>query len=318
MDKTKRALVFGGLAAAGFAYWKRDKLPSIDEILDYGDDKRSSAATGARGLQYIVLDANTGRVVLERNANEQREPASLTKLMTLALVFEAMRDPNTSFNLNSRVTIPEYINRVGRGIAVFDKLKAGQKFRARDLMIGAGSRSDAYSTLALALHLGSDTVYKWGGSESDKANRFIRLMNQKAAELGMNDTNFAVMTGLPNRRNKSTPHDIALLIAYIQKNFPRSAEIALGQPKFNIRNVSGAGTHTSRLLKARPSQIKFAKTGWTNAAGYCLGVLANQSGRELIGVVFGARDRPHRNAVMKQILSDAGQKLGRKAELKPD
>ena len=256
-------------------------------------------------LQYIVIDADTGVTLLGRHAHKKQEPASLTKLMTLALVFEAMTNKDTKFNLSSLVTIPEYINRVGAGIAVFEGLKPGERYKARDLLIGAGSRSDSYSTLALAIHLGSSDVYNWDGNEAKKAEKFKRLMNQKADEIGMRDTNFAVITGLPNRKNISNPHDMALLMKYIKDTYPRAAEIALGQAKFNISAISKSSDHTSRLLKARPNEIEFAKTGWTNRAGYNLAVFAEKSGRNLIAIVMGADGRNHRNSVMKNILSQA-------------
>lgn len=281
------------------------------------DDKATTKKTEKEKLQYIVVDADTGTILVEHNAKRIQEPASLTKLMSLTLVFEAMTSKDTHFNMNSMVTIPDYINRVGPGIAVFEEIKAGKSYKAKDLLIGAGSRSDAYSTLALAIHLGSKDVYNWGGTEEEKAEKFLALMNKKAADIGMNDTNFAVITGLPNRKNVSTAYDMALLIKYIRENYPKAAEIALGKAHFDISSISKSSNHTSRLLKERPNEIEFAKTGYTNRAGYNLAVLAKSSGKNLIGIVMGADGRNHRNAVMKQILKQAVS-LKKQAALTPN
>jgi len=269
-----------------------------------GASAMPSKAVADSPLRYIVFNPETRETVLGRNIHQRRHMASLTKLMSMALVFEAMADRDTNFNLNSEVEIPNIINRIGRDIATFT-VSAGQSFRAEDLMIGACSRSDAYSTLALAVHLGHDNVYGWDGSVADKMFRFIQLMNEKAVEIGMENTNFEVTTGLPYRNHYSTPYDMALLMDYLQRRFSNTVEIACGQDEFNIQPLSNAFEHTSRLLRARPERVLWGKTGWTNAAGYCLGVMYERDNKPLISVVMGADGRGHRNSVTIDILTQA-------------
>lgn len=295
--------LFAGAGAGAIAYKFWPEQPEPERFAP--TKSLNPVIRPARGLQYIVTNAQTGDIILEQNANVRRQPASLTKVMALALVYEALSDPNTNFHLDTEVPIPEYINRVGRGIAVFENLRGQESAKARDLLIGAGSRSDAYSTLALALHLGAPEVYDWGANEDIRANSFLALMNQKAQEIGMHNSNFSVMTGLPNPDNISTPHDISILMRYVRDNFPNSAELSLGQPTFDISDISASTTHSSRLLRSRPREILFAKTGWTNAAGFCLSVLSERNRQQYIGTVFGAQDRAHRNEVMINILDQA-------------
>lgn len=302
-----RRFVIGGLfgtAVAGAGAWHfRPRQTYAPEI------SQRPQIRPARGLQYVVLNAENGKTIIGQQQDAIRQPASLTKMMTLACVFDALSNPDTDFNLASRVTIPKYINNIGSGIAVFENLKPGQEHSVEDLLIGCGSRSDAYSTIALALHLGSPNVYAWGNDEDENAAHFLNLMNEKAIAIGMGSSHFSVMTGLPHSENLSTPSDMARLIEYLVSNYPQSSEIALGQPHFDLNPISSSTTHTSRFLRANPEEIDFAKTGWTNAAGFCLGVYSDYQDTKLIGVVFGARDRNHRNQVMRQILDSAREQI---------
>ncbi len=255
-------------------------------------------------LQYLMMD-ETGRVVAGHKADQKRHIASLTKMMTLYCVMAAMNDPKTGFTLDSPVEIPRRIDLIGAGIAILDRVRAGQKYPARKLMTGAGSRSDAYSTLALALHLGEKQVYNWPGTEDQKLGRFIDLMNRTAKKLGMNDTHFEVCTGVPSPNHYSTPHDVAFLIRALQRDFPNLSEVAMGQPRFDIRPLTGAHDHTSKVLRRHPGEVLFAKTGQTNDAGYCLGLAARFNGHMYRGVVLGADNDGHRNKVMEVLLAQA-------------
>lgn len=284
MSMNRRSFLLGALAAAA---------------------QSTPALARDTSLRYIVTDYATGQELVSKDAHRRNHPASLTKLMTLYLVMKAMTDEGTDFDLRSRVTIPESIRLIGRGIAVFEKLKIGRKYRARDLLIGAGSKSDAYSTLALALHVAG--VRGWKGSENARLDKFIDAMNDAAADLGMDNSHFSVTTGLPYANHYSTPADMARLVRAMQREFPQLCEMALGQPTFNISALSNSGVHSSSLLRANPDIIKFAKTGYTNAAGYCLATFASVNGRHLVSAVIGADGTSHRNSVTMSILREASE-----------
>jgi D-alanyl-D-alanine carboxypeptidase (penicillin-binding protein 5/6) len=306
---TRRQGLIGAFAALGAA-----GLSGVTYLLTQPEPieppiPRPASERPRLGIQYVVVDANSGQTILERYPDVRRQPASLTKMMTLAVVFKAMNDDKTNFKLSSKVTIPEYIEKVRSDLAVFDNLKPGDQYDARDLLTGAGSRSDAFSTIALALHVGSKEVYNWEGTESEKADRFIGEMNKLAAEIGMSSSHFSVITGSPSKQNLSTPHDIARLISYLDKTFPELAELTFGKPSFDIAPASKSSVHSSKLLRARPSEIDFAKTGYTDLAGYCLGVRAHKNGHTLIATVFGASSDQERNDVMRRILAEAATKL---------
>ncbi|PZO84363.1 MAG: hypothetical protein DI626_08310 [Micavibrio aeruginosavorus] len=264
----------------------------------------NNGAQAAAGLQYIVTDSN-GNVIDRKASKQKRHPASLTKMMTLYCVMAAMKDTKTDFNLDTPVEIPELINIIGDGIAVFENLKPGQKYPAGKLMTGAGSRSDAYCTLALAIHLGDKNIYNWQGTERQKLDRFLKLMNVTAAKLGMDDTHFSVCTGLPQSNHYSTPKDIAVMMRAMQENFPKSCELAMGQPHFDLKPLSNATNHSSKILRRHGDEVMFAKTGWTNDAGYCLAVLSKIQGKEVTAVIFGADSDAHRNKVMETLLQKA-------------
>lgn len=270
-----------------------------------------AATSGVTSLtRFTVVDLQTGKTLVDREENKRRHPASLTKMLTAALVFEAMADPNTDFNLNSSIIVPETINLVGPGSARFEKIKPGMAVPAKDLLIGMGGRSDAHSTITLATHLGSPEVYDWGGSNIDKLYHFIDLMNEKAAQIGMNDSHFSVVTGLPYENHYSTTHDLSLLMQYIEKNFPRSAEITFGQPTFDIPDISDTDEHTSRLIRSRPDNVLWAKTGWTEDAGYCLACIYQKDGYKMAAVLTGCDGRDHRNSLMLEILTQAYMRAG--------
>ncbi len=270
-------------------------------------------AAGASGVQFAVRDARTGVLLLGQGAGKRRHPASLTKMMSLYQVFAAMNDGKTDFNLKSQIEIPSIVDLIGPGIAVIESLEVGKSYPARELLMAVGSRSDARSTLALVVHtgkaLGWDEAKPSFGTARERElaimTRFIKRMNAAAGRLGMNDTLFRVTTGLPSEGHYSTPGDIALLVARLHHEFPALSEIAMGKAEPDFRVLSTPRRHSSRLLRARPGEIHFAKTGWTNAAGYCLAVYATVNGRDMVGTVIGADDRSHCNGVMMNALTRA-------------
>ena len=254
--------------------------------------------------RFVVMDPETGDVVLGHDERVKIHPASFTKMMAAQVVFEAMADSNTNFNLQSLVTIPRMIKQIPKDVAAFSLMKSGDKVPAEKLLIGMGARSDAFSTLALAIHLGNSEVYDWHGTEHDKLFKFIDRMNVNAQKIGMTRSNFSVVTGIPYDEHYSTAKDIGLLMKDLQDNYPKSTELTFGQPSFDLSPISTSKSHTSRLLVARPNRVQWAKTGATGKAGYNLAVYYKKNGVSLIGVVMAETGRATRNRTMLNALTE--------------
>ena len=232
---------------------------------------------------WILMDANSGRILAEHNADERLPPASLTKLMTAYLV-ERELDRGT-INLTDMVNISENAWRTG-GSKMF--IEVGDRVSVDNLLHGIIIVSGNDASVAMAEHL--------AGGEAP----FADLMNQHATRLGMNDTHFMNATGLPHENHYSTAHDMARLSRYIINDYPEHYAI------YSQRNFSFAGIdqpNRNRLLWRDPT-VDGLKTGWTTEAGYCLVASAQRDGMRLISVVMGTSSEEARAQESQQLLSD--------------
>ena len=231
---------------------------------------------------WILMDANSGRILAEHNADERLPPASLTKLMTAYLV-ERELDRGT-INLTDMVNISENAWRTG-GSKMF--IEVGDRVSVDNLLHGIIIVSGNDASVAMAEHL--------AGGEAP----FADLMNQHATRLGMNDTHFMNATGLPHENHYSTAHDMARLSRYIINDYPEHYAI------YSQRNFSFAGIdqpNRNRLLWRDPT-VDGLKTGWTTEAGYCLVASAQRDGMRLISVVMGTSSEEARAQESQKLLS---------------
>jgi len=231
---------------------------------------------------WILMDANSGRILAEHNADERLPPASLTKLMTAYLV-ERELDRGT-INLTDMVNISENAWRTG-GSKMF--IEVGDRVSVENLLHGIIIVSGNDASVAMAEHL--------AGGEAP----FADLMNQHATRLGMNDTHFMNATGLPHENHYSTAHDMARLSRYIINDYPEHYAI------YSQRNFSFAGIdqpNRNRLLWRDPT-VDGLKTGWTTEAGYCLVSSAQRDGMRLISVVMGTSSEEARAQESQKLLS---------------
>jgi D-alanyl-D-alanine carboxypeptidase (penicillin-binding protein 5/6) len=231
---------------------------------------------------WILMDANSGRILAEHNADERLPPASLTKLMTAYLV-ERELDRGT-INLTDMVNISENAWRTG-GSKMF--IEVGDRVSVDNLLHGIIIVSGNDASVAMAEHL--------AGGEAP----FADLMNQHATRLGMNDTHFMNATGLPHENHYSTAHDMARLSRYIINDYPEHYAI------YSQRNFSFAGIdqpNRNRLLWRDPT-VDGLKTGWTTEAGYCLVASAQRDGMRLISVVMGTSSEEARAQETQKLLS---------------
>ncbi|MEM7764867.1 MAG: D-alanyl-D-alanine carboxypeptidase family protein [Pseudomonadota bacterium] len=231
---------------------------------------------------YIVLDADSGRVVAAMAPDLQVEPASLTKLMTAYVVFQALAAEQ--IKLTDMVPISNKAHRTG-GSRMF--LEQGSQVSVEDLLQGMIVQSGNDASVALAEYV--------AGTEDVFAN----LMNTFAAELGMLSTNFQNATGLPGDQHYSTARDMATLAHAIIKEFPqyyawyKQKSFTWGDIKQDNRNK----------LLWQDSSVDGMKTGYTEAAGYCLVSSAVRNDMRLISAVMGTASAKARIDASQSLLN---------------
>ncbi|MDO8294311.1 MAG: D-alanyl-D-alanine carboxypeptidase family protein [Gallionella sp.] len=228
------------------------------------------AAPALSAKSYLLYDYTSGQVLVNQNADTRMEPASLTKLMTAYLVFDALKHGTLSPEQN--LTVPAAaVRNTGSGESRM-LLKAGQSVTVGELLRGLIVQSGNDAAVTLALNI--------AGSEAG----FVDLMNREAKRLGMNNTHFANPVGLPDAQHYSSALDLALLAAAIVCDYPQHyALFRLRDYTFN--NVAQA--NRNRLLWIDP-YADGLKTGHTETAGYCLVGSAKRDNRRLISVLLGA------------------------------
>ncbi len=229
----------------------------------------------------IVINADTGEVLHEAHADARHYPASLTKMMTLYLVFEAVRDKRLS--MNTRITVSQRAanqppSRLG--------FQPGETITVRDAIGALIVRSANDVAAAVAEHI--------GGTE----RRFGEMMTARAAALGMTETSFRNASGLPNRQQLTTARDLARLVAALQRDFPEHYKL------FAMRDFTWRGQtfETHNRLLARYQGTDGVKTGYIRASGFNLATSASRDGVRLIAVVMGTSSPQVRDIHMMGLL----------------
>jgi len=238
----------------------------------------------------LVMDADTGVILSSRHADKSLHPASLTKMMTLLLTFEAL-DRGT-ITMNSRVRISR---RAASMVPSKLDLPVGYRIKVKDAIYSLVTKSANDVAVALA--------EKLGGSEA----KFAAAMTSRARTIGMSKTRFRNASGLHHPAQVSSARDMAKLARYILQRYPHYYHY------FSTANFTYRGkTYRShnRLMKTYKGMDGF-KTGYISKAGFNLVASAKQDGRRLIGVVFGGRSGKTRNAHMKDILDLGFKKASR-------
>ena len=239
------------------------------------------------GKGAVLMDAATGTVLYEKNAHERFAPASVTKVMTMLLIMEAV--DSSKIRWEDMVTASETAAAKG-GSQIF--LKVGESMSVTDLLksIAVSSANDA--ACAMAEHI--------AGSEE----AFVGLMNRRAAELGMNDTNFVNCTGLdddPSAKDHLTSaYDIALMSRELLVNHPDIQKFTTIWMD-TIRDGAFGLSNTNKLVRFYQGCTGL-KTGYTSGAGHCLSASAERDGLHLIAVVLGAESSKDRFQACKQLL----------------
>ena len=231
----------------------------------------------------VLMEKETGSLLFEENAHEKLEPASVTKIMTLLLIMEAVDSGRLS--LEDTVTVSAYAAGMG-GSQVY--LEEGEQMSVGEMIKCVTVVSGNDCAVALAEHLaGSETA-------------FVSLMNQRAQELGMADTTFLNCTGLPAQGHVTSAYDIALMSRELILNHPSIRQYTTIWMD-SIRGGEFGLTNTNRLIRFYPGATGL-KTGSTDSALYCMSATAERDGMELIAVVMKAPSTSQRFEDAKSLL----------------
>jgi len=239
------------------------------------------------GKSALLMDMATGQILYEKNAHEPLAPASVTKVMTMLLIMEAIDSGKIGWN--DIVTTSESAAAKG-GSQIY--LKVGETMTVSDMVKSIAVSSANDCACAMAEHI--------AGSEA----AFVEKMNQRAQELGMNDTHFVNCTGLDDDEEAKThltsAHDIAVMSRELMKNHPNIQKFTTIWMD-TVRGGSFGLANTNKLVRFYPGATGL-KTGFTAAAGYCLSATAKRDGLELVAVVMGAKTSQERFAACKSML----------------
>lgn len=250
-------------------------LPAILFVAQAQEARANSNYAG------IVIDAKTGKVLYNHSGDSFRYPASLTKMMTVYMMFEAIDAGQMSKSTRIRMTAhgaSMQPSKIG--------LRVGQTLTAEQAILALVTKSANDVAAAVGDHM--------GGSEAE----FARMMTQKARQLGMSKTTFRNASGLPDSRQKTTARDMAMLGIALREHFPHHYHY------FETRSFSINGetySNHNRLL-GQVRGVDGIKTGYTRASGFNLVSSVEHNGRSIVAVVMGGRSGKSRNAQMVKLI----------------
>ena len=240
--------------------------------------------TASARYASIVIDAKSGKVLHASNPDRRRYPASLTKMMTLYMLFDAL--DRGRLTLNQRLKV----SRRAQGMAPSKLgLKRGHTIKVKDAILALITKSANDVAVVVAESLGRTEV------------KFAQMMTKKARAIGMRKTRFRNASGLPNRRQVSTARDMAILAQHLIDDFPQFYQY-FGTQRFSYKRRSFH--NHNNLLKNYPG-VDGIKTGYIRASGFNLVASSKRRGRRLIGVVFGGKSAKSRDRHMRRLFERA-------------
>ncbi|WP_174613656.1 D-alanyl-D-alanine carboxypeptidase family protein [Virgibacillus ihumii] len=236
----------------------------------------------------ILMERDTGKVLYKKNANKRLPPASMTKVMSLLLIMEALEEGK--IKKDEIIRVSERAASMG-GSQIF--LEEGEEMSVHNLLKGIAIASGNDATVALAERI--------AGSEE----AFVKKMNKKAKAMGLENTHFNNSTGLPADNHYSTVHDMSVMAKELLKyesitNYTSIYEDYLRKGQENEFWL----VNTNKLVKSYPG-VDGLKTGYTNEAKYCLTATAEKNGMRVIAVVMGADSTKERNSTVSNMLDYA-------------
>lgn len=257
----------------------------IFTISPFASAQESSVDLANNAKSAILIERDTGKILYEKNSDEKLPPASMTKIMTMLLIMEAL--DKGSITYSEKVRTSEHAASMG-GSQIF--LEPGEEMTVEEMLKGIAIGSGNDASVAMA--------EKIAGSEE----AFVEMMNNKVKELGLKNTLFQNPTGLPAENHYSSAHDMAIMSKELLKyeevtKFTGKYEDYLRQDSENKFWL----VNTNRLVRFYPG-VDGLKTGFTTEAKYCLTATAEKEDMRLISVIFGAPTPKERNAQVTKML----------------
>jgi D-alanyl-D-alanine carboxypeptidase len=248
----------------------------------------------ARTYTAMIIDGDSGDVLHEYRPDHKVYPASLTKIMTLYMVFDALERGKVSLSTRMKVSKRAW----GQAPSKLG-LKAGETISVKDAILALVTKSANDIAVVVAEHLGGTEI------------KFAQMMTTEARRLGMSRTTFRNASGLPNRGQMTTARDMIKLAIALRENYGSYYHyFAIQKFRFGNRTY---GNHNNLLASYYGTDG--IKTGYINASGFNLVASVNRNGKRLIGVVFGGRTARTRDAQMKKLLDQAYVKLTKEGEI---
>jgi D-alanyl-D-alanine carboxypeptidase (penicillin-binding protein 5/6) len=251
-------------------------------------EEKKSADLVSDVRSAILIERDTGTVLYEKNSNEELPPASMTKVMTMLLIMEAIDQGKLTWN--EKIRASEHAASMG-GSQIF--LEAGEEMTTKEMLKG------------IAIGSGNDAAVAMAERISGSEEAFVDKMNEKAKELGLKHTAFKNTTGLPVSGHYSSAYDMAIMA----KELLKYDEITkyTGMYESYLRENTDKKfwlVNTNKLVRFYPG-VDGLKTGFTTEAKYCLTATAQKDGMRVIAVVFGAPTSKDRNAQVTKMLNYA-------------
>ncbi|OMF73055.1 D-alanyl-D-alanine carboxypeptidase family protein [Paenibacillus glucanolyticus] len=272
----KKALIAGFLVL--FVGLSSTAVPSYAEENSKTGEGSSQEELAPSARSAILLDADTGTIIYEKNSHDKLPPASITKIMTMLLTMEAIDEGRLQWT--DKVRTSEYAASMG-GSQIF--LEPGEEMTVDEMLKGIAMASGNDASVAMA--------EKLAGSEQG----FVKMMNDKAAELGMKDTHFVNCNGLPAENHYTSAHDIAVMSRELLK-YEQITKYT-GSYQDYLRKDSQKPfwlVNTNKLVRFYTGADGL-KTGYTSEAKFCLSATAKRDGLRAVAVVMGAPDTKTRN-----------------------
>jgi len=249
-------------------------------------DGGADLAPGARSA--ILMDADSGTIIFEKNSHDKLPPASITKIMTMVLIMEALDEGR--IKLSDTVTTSEYAASMG-GSQIF--LEPGEEMTVQDMLKGIALASGNDASVAMA--------EKLAGTEQE----FVRMMNEKAKELGLSNTHFANPNGLPAADHYTSAHDIAIMSKELLKHGEITKYTGLYQDYLRKDSEKPFWLVNTNKLVRFYTGADGLKTGYTSEAKFCLSATAVRDGFRIIAVVMGEPNTKTRNSEVSQMFDYA-------------